>query len=227
MISAGYPIHELIHVDNATSDESFCASFYRTFKPAVQIRHYENLGVAKGYNRGYLNATGSHFLITGMDRLLPDNWLLKIKTYFERISSTGVISIYAPPVRQRDDYRKSRYHCQETKIRDLPVQSAIPFEARICSKEFFHKVGFLREDFDTYGYEDNEWGMRADRIAKAYGYINYIIPGLNAEHYGSDTDFIMEDGRTHREFKDSFIEKNKAKYEEIEREGFPYYNPYF
>lgn len=228
LVQADYPIHELIHVDNGTDDESFCDSFTRTFKPAIQVRHYANLGVSKGYNRGYLNATGSHVLITGMDRMLPPSWLKDISFYFKKIKNTGVISIYAPPVRSGDNYAETRYFGQpEREINGVRIQQAIPFEARICSREFFHKVGFLREDFDTYGYEDNEWGMRAMRVAKEMGYVNYVIPGLSATHLEEDKDFIMSNGQTHRAYKDSFLEKNKLKYEEIEQLGFPYYNPYF
>lgn len=228
LVEADYSIHELIHVDNGTDDNFFCENFVKTFKPEIQIRHYQNLGVSKGYNRGYLNASGTHVLITGMDRMLPAWWLKDISFYFKKIPNTGVISIYAPPVREGDNYSETRYFGQpELELNGLRIQPAIPFEARICSREFFNKVGFLREDFDTYGYEDNEWGMRAIRVAKEMGYINYVIPNLNASHLEQDKDFIMPDSQTHRAFKDSFLEKNRLHYEEIERQGFPYYNPYF
>lgn len=225
---SAYPVHELIHVDNATTDEDFCDTFASMFRPQVQIRHQSNLGVSKGYNRGYLNATGSHVLITGMDRLMPAGWLRDIALYFGKIPNTGVISIYAPPVRLGDNYRVSRYFERlPIHVNDFWIQPAVPFEARICSKEFFHKVGFLREDFDTYGFEDCEWGMRAERVARELGLINYVIPGLMANHLEEDKDFLMADGTTHRAYKDSFLEKNKIKYDEMAEQGFPYYNPYF
>lgn len=228
LVKADYPIHELIHVDNGSDDEDFCNSFAKTFKPSVQIRHHQNLGVPKGYNRGYLNATGTHVLITGMDRMLPPSWLKDIWFYFKKIPNTGVISIYTPSLRPDELYSETRYFGEpELELNGLRIQPAIPFEARICSREFFNKVGFLHEEFDTYGYEDNEWGMRAMRVAKENGYINYVIPNLNAEHLKEDEDFIMKDGRTYRSFKDSFLEKNKIKFEEIRNQGFPYYNPFF
>lgn len=226
--NAGYPIYELIHVDNATEDENFCNSFQKTFKPTYQIRNCHNLGVARGYNRGYLNATGSHVLITGMDRLMPEGWLKTIVEHFKAIPNTGVISVYGPPVREGDCYAFSRFFdLPDMEVNGLRIQLARPFEARICSRDFFHRVGFLREDFEMYGYEDNEWAMRAMREAGKSGLLNYIIPSLYAEHYKQDADFIMANGITHRAWKDSFIEKNKRKFEEIETEGFPYYNPYF
>lgn len=221
--NAEYDYHEIVHVDNASDNQEW---FDRMFFPEVSIRHTKNLGVSRGYNRGYLLATGSHVLITGMDRLMPPGWLKTLVKYFETIPQTGVISVYAPPVREGDDYKVTRYHGEQMTVNGLLIQPAIPFEARICSREFFLKCGFLREDFDTYGYEDNEWGMRADRVAKENGLINYVIPGFVAEHYKEDTDFMMRDGRGYREFKDSFLEANKRRYEDIERLGFPYYNPY-
>lgn len=219
--AAGDGIYELIHVDNGSTDGS--AKWMKPWLPDIQVIHCENLGVSRGYNRGYLLATGSHVLITGMDRLLPSGWLKTLVHYFAAIPNTGVISIYGPPIREGDVYTESRYHGPELVINGLPVQPAIPFEARICSREFFLKCGFLREDFDTYGYEDNEWGMRAGRVAQENGLINYIIPGLNAEHYQEAQD---PDGQKYRAWKDSFLEGNRLRYEEIERQRFPYYNPY-
>lgn len=221
---AGYDYHEVIHVDNGSDEHG--GRFDYLYSPEIVIRHSTNLGVSKGYNRGYLNATGSHVLITGMDRLLPQDWLKRIVHYFENIPQTGVISIYGPPIREGDDYTKSRYLGHDLTINGLKIQPAIPFEARICSRDFFLKCGFLREDFEMYGYEDNEWGMRANRIARENGLINYIIPGLDAEHYKDDSDFLMNTGQTHRAFKDSFLEGNRKRYEQLKRLGFPYYNPY-
>lgn len=223
--SAGYDYHEVIHVDNG-SLQSVSEMMRDYYNVEIQVQHQQNLGVSRGYNRGYLLATGSHVLITGMDRLLPENWLKTLIRYFETIPQTGVISIYGPPIRENDDYKISRYQGHDLTINDLTIQPSIPFEARMCSREFFLKCGFLREDFDTYGYEDNEWGMRANRVAHENGLINYIIPGLNAEHYKEDADFIMPNGQKHRDYKDSFLEGNRKRYEKIKKLGFPYYNPY-
>lgn len=223
---AGYPYHEVIHVDNG-SYQSVPKIMRDYYGVDTQIVHKTNLGVSKGYNRGYLNARGTHVLITGMDRLLPDNWLKTIAEHFEKIPQTGVISIYGPPVRQDDNYAESRFDGPEIEVNGLTIQPSLPFEARICSKEFFLKCGFLREDFEMYGYEDNEWGFRANRVAKENGMINYIIPSLYAEHYKEDQDFEMSNGQSYRSYKDSFLESNAKKFEEIRIQNFPYYNPYF
>lgn len=228
LFNAGYPVHEIIHVDNGSDDQQLCNMFREVFRPSVQIKNLTNTGVAKGYNRGYLNATGSHVLITGIDRLFPMHWLYNMVHHFEKIPNTGVISIYAPPVREGDHYPTTRFFGEpELEINGCRIQPAIPFEARMCSREFFLKCGFLREDFEMYGYEDNEWGMRANRVAKELGMINYIIPSLYAQHFQEEQDFIMDDGRSYKAYKDSFLEKNRLKYEEIEKLGFPYYNPFF
>ena len=63
IMSADYPIHELIHVDNG-SEPGFVEWFRNKFKPSTQIINDRNHGVAVGYNRGLAMATGTHVIMT-------------------------------------------------------------------------------------------------------------------------------------------------------------------
>lgn len=222
--NAGREIDELIHVDNG-SDPGFAQWFEAAFKPDIQVRHKTNLGVSKGYNRGLLLATGTHLIMTGIDRLMPDGWLNTAAEHFEAIENTGAIAIYLPPV---DDHTKTRYIGPEREIHKRKVQPSLMVEARIMRRDFFLKCGFFREDFGLYGHEDHEWMARAKRVAEKEGYFNYIIPGLQAEPYhGTDYHFHMPNGQTYHDFKKAqMTEESRKSLIAAHRAGYPYYNPY-
>lgn len=222
---SGYPIHELIHVDNG-SDPGFTDWFQEIFHPDIQLRHKTNLGVSRGYNRGMLLATGSHVIITGVDRLMPNNWVKTLVEHYEAIPNTGVISIYLPAV---DDHKKLRYRGEPLTINGKTIQPSAAKEARIIPRDFLLKCGFFREDFQIYGNEDHEWERRAHRTAQEAGLINYIIPGMIAEPYhGDDYHFLMPNGQGYHEFKKK-LEKspeNTAILNLANQLGNPFYNPY-
>lgn len=222
--SAGYPLHELIHVDNG-SEPGFTEWFKAAFNPDTQVINKTNLGVAAGYNRGLAMATGTHVVITGCDRIMPMGWLKKWVEAFEAIPDTGVISCYS-------NYEKdisSRYLDSEEILNEIKIRKAIPVEARMHSRDFLFKVGFFREDFGLYGYEDAEWSDRANTYAWANSFRNYTLPDLGIANHLSDDDFGSSvSGVSYRKFKDSIhpSEKNKNLFELCHKLGSPHYNPF-
>lgn len=219
--SAGYPLHEIVHVDNG-SEPGFCEWFKNTFKPSVQVIHDKNLGVAVGYNRGLLLATGTHQVITGCDRIMPKNWLKTWVECFQKIRHTGVISCYTGPHPER--MRAGPQH-----INGIWVQQALATEARMHSRKFLFDTGYWREDFGTYGYEDSEWANRAARVAKEQDLINYIVSGMGEAVQLRDDDFPHKiDGKSYRDFKNEIHAdpRRKALFNKCNQLGSPYYNPY-
>ncbi len=220
LLSAGYPIREIVHVDNG-SESGFADWFKRSFNPSVQILHAGNQGVARGYNRGLAIATSSHVVITGCDRIMPKDWLNTFVSYFEAIPQTGVVACYSGS-------HPERIRGSVLKVNGVEIQRAIPVEARMHSKDFLFGTGFWREDF-LYGYEDSEWSDRAERYAASKGLLNYIVPGMPFAEHLSENDFTeLVDGMTYREFKNKHHgdPKTKARWQECHRRGSPYYNPY-
>lgn len=216
--NAEYHISEIIHVDN-NSEHGFADWFKAEFHPSIQVRHRENLGVSRGYNTGMALAKGSHIVITGCDRLMPKAWLKTFVNAFEKIRNTGVISIYT--THKHDDIR---LRADKVTRNGITIQHAIPFEARMHSKEFLFKVGFFREDFGLYGFEDCEWADRAERVANQYNLINYIIPDMGlATHLSEGND------GSYLEFKirEADDERKRELVETCKLVGSPYYNPYF
>lgn len=215
--TAGYPIKEVIHVDNG-SDPGFPEWFRRTYDPEIQIIHRQNQGVSKGYNRGLLLATGSHLVITGCDRIMPIHWLKQWVEAYEAIPNTGIISCYSTSA-----YNDIRHESDPEDLNGIRIQRAMPFEARIIPRELQLSAGFFREDFGLYGYEDWEWRHRIERISKEQGLINYVLPDL-----GLATELDHGD---HGEYKDMKDREGKSEEKEymvmaMREKGNPYYNPY-
>lgn len=242
LASAGYPIHELIHVDQGSepytlsdlmdgeNDDAFgdfCDLFDHYFKPAVQVRHKQNVGVAAGYNRGFAMATGTHIAMTGCDRLMPDGWLKTWVDHIQAIPQTGVISCYSD---HEDGCLERRSRGPLTEINGMTIRPAAAMEARICSREFLYGAGFWREDFGLYGFEDAEWSDRADRYAAEKWLINYVIPSLPYARHAVDRGEFGQtiDGLSYQDWKNKTHADPRLRrlFSWCRDNGSPYYNPF-
>lgn len=215
---------ELIWVDNGSRDG--VRDVMKNFNPDVAILNRENLGVAKGYNRGIVLATGDWVVITGCDMLMPKNWLATFAEYVEKIPNTGVACMYSVT----PDKVPERIRGEKNVINGLPIIPAIPIERRIFRRELIQKAGHLREDFGLYGYEDCEAAFRYERVCKENGWLTYVIPDQIAEHLGTEgiSDFNGLDSKDYHEFKRREC-RNPAKEEKFRwcnENKFPYYTPY-
>lgn len=217
--SAGYPIREIIHVDNG-SEGDFADWFQKQFLPAIQIRHKENLGVAKGYNHGLLMTTSSHIVITGCDRIMPEGWLATWVDCFQKIPNTGAISQYTAKVGE-DKSMRTRGELET--INGIEILPSIVCEARMHSREYLLGVGFFREDFGLYGYEDCEWADRAEVYARNNGLINYILP---SQGYAIHLDFENHGDYLANKTKDTEDPRKPALVKYCHAAGSPHYNPY-
>lgn len=222
--NAGAPIDEFIWVDNGSTDHTH--DVMTSFEPDISVLHSKNLGVAKGYNHGYVLATGDWIVITGCDMLMPDNWLLTMKEYIEKIPDTGIACMYSQPIEKVPE----RIRGDRMSINGLELIPALPFGRRIVRRDLFKDIGYLREDFGLYGWEDVEWGERALRVCYEKGLRSYTIPNQVAEHLGTEG-VKMHDGKDPEEyhaFKRAEVQDPK-KQEVMNRcraEGFKYYTPF-
>ena len=219
---------EIIHVDNGSSDG--VSEFFRNeVRVDVQILNRENLGVAKGYNRGVVLATGSHIVITGCDRLMPDRWCERMRWGFENIPRTGLISCYTWPIeRTAERYRDPRgieEHAGEKII------NAMPMEAKMYPRDILKHIGHLREDFGLYGWEDNEWAVRVEKHCKNHDLKTYIFAeNWCAEHLGTEgvVPWNGKDDADYHAFKarEANDPKKQAVLSKVASQGNPYYTPY-
>jgi glycosyltransferase involved in cell wall biosynthesis len=196
------------------------------FNPDISVIHKENFGVAKGYNHGYVLATGDWIVITGCDMLMPENWLVTMKEYLEKVPQTGIACMYSQPM----DKVPERIRGERTIVNGMDLWPALPFGRRIVRRDLFKDIGYLREDFGLYGWEDVEWGERALRICKEKDLMCYAIPDKVAEHLGTEG-VKMADGKDpadYHAFKRAEVHDPK-KIELMNRcraEGYQYYNPF-
>ncbi len=194
----------------------------------ISILNRENLGVAKGYNRGLAMATGDYIVITGCDRIMPEGWLKTWLEYMEKIPHTGIISCYS----KTNDKVPERIHGNRTIMIGSAVSytRAIPMEARILSRDLFRKIGYFHEGLGLYAWEDILWSERAEKVTKELGLINYIIPGMVAEHLGDEgcDEYTGIDPKSYHDFKrkESQDPAKQKVCEEYRAAGHPYINPY-
>lgn len=222
---AGRPIDELVWVDNGSHDG--VREVMMGFNPDVAVLNKTNLGVAHGYNRGYALATGDYVVITGCDMLMPENWLVTMVEHIEKIPNTGVACMYSQPISKVPE----RIRGEEQVINGLRVRPALPFGRRILRRDLLtEKIGFLRQDFGLYGWEDVEWGERALRACAREGLLCYAIPDQVAEHLGTEG-VRMHDGKDpadYHAFKQAEVRDphKMVVMEKARSAGYPYYNPY-
>lgn len=220
--NAGRKIDELVWVDNGSTDG--VRDVMRGFNPDVSILHAENLGVAKGYNRGFAVSGGDWIVLTGCDMLMPDGWLATMERYAESLPSTDIVAMYSVPFEQ---CRERLYGEMLTSPDGLPYQRALPMGRRMMRRDVLSRAGYLREDFGLYGWEDVEWARRC----VARGLFCYAVPGMVAEHLGTEGVRMFKPGgdpQGYHEFKKAEV-SDPAKLQLMARcedQGYPYYNPY-
>ncbi|UOF82070.1 putative glycosyltransferase [Caudoviricetes sp.] len=224
LLNAGHDIDEIIWVDNGSTDS--VRDVMSKFNPDVSILNHENLGVAKGYNRGVVLATGSHIVITGCDRIMPDNWAKRFRECFEKISNTALVSCYSQPLDKVPERRRDTHK----NIDGIEIIPAMPMEAKCFPREILKDVGHIREDFGLYGWEDVEWGNRFERVAKEKGLLTYTLPDFTAVHLGNEGCEVFnkkEDPEYHAfKQKESGDPRKGEVMAKCRAENYPYYTPY-
>jgi GT2 family glycosyltransferase len=214
MANAGAPINELVWVDNGSTADVH--SIMRAYAPDATLLNKTNLGVSKGYNRGFALATGDYIVITDDDILMPEGWLATFIAYLVAIPHTGVACMFHHQVRDKvrpvEEFRGVKYH------------PCLPWGRRIVSRELLvKKIGYLCEDFGLYGLEDIEWAHRAVRICRLTGLVSYSIPGQYAYHLGPDhesTDYRAFKTRENDDPRKRELLEHRRTY------NYPYYNPF-
>jgi glycosyltransferase involved in cell wall biosynthesis len=222
LANANHPIDELIWVDNGSTDH--VRDVMREHGPDVCVLNKTNLGVAKGYNRGFALATGDYILITGCDMLMPDGWLAAFRAYLIAIPNTGVACMFHPT-------RAAELGDRVLHASGLAYQACTPWGRRIVSRELLtKKIGYLREDFGLYGWEDVEWGERAARVCREENLLTYSIPGFVPKHLGTEG-VRAHDGKDAADYhafkrREAVDPAKKATLERCRALGHPYFNPY-
>lgn len=213
---AGAPIDEFVWVDNGSTDH--VKEVMSALRPDVTVLNKTNLGVSKGFNRAYAMTSCDYVVIVDSDVRLPDGWLRTFQEYQTAIPNTGVSCILYREFKAAHVLKHSRWSNGLCYVPQFPV------ECRFVSRKLLQaKIGYLREDFGLYGWEDVEWRRRATRICHQEGLLTYAIPGRRAEHLGPSCE--TPEFRAFKEDQENDPRKEQlvCQYEHL---GFPYFNPY-
>lgn len=214
---AGASINELVWIDNGSTDS--VRDVVEQYHPDVTVLNKTNLGVAKGWNRGYALTTGDHLVMVDSDFLLPTDWLVTFKIYMTAIPRSGVACIL------HRDLRPDYVAASTRQINGFPYIPCHPVGCRFLTRDLLiAKIGYLREDFGLYGWEDVEWARRAVRVCRERRLLTYAIPNQRAEHLGTES----ADDPKYLAFKR--LQGGDARKRELLRhyaeQRFPYYSPY-
>lgn len=178
---AGFSDYELVMVDNGSTDGA--TEYARSLKPDTLVINKENMGVSHGYNRAMVMARGEFIVITGMDMLMPDNWMTCFLEHFEKIPNTGVASMYTCPlsgVPERARGGKPGEWIFE-EVNGLRIAKGMPFGRRMFRTSMLKHFGYFQH-FGLYGYEDIAWAGTVEKYCAEHGLRCYAIPDKVCEH---------------------------------------------
>jgi glycosyltransferase involved in cell wall biosynthesis len=190
--NAGREIDEIIWVDNGSVDTYYIDA-------DVTIINKKNLGVAKGYNRGFAMAAGDYIIITGSDTLMPDNWA----NIFLENAVNGIACMTSKNIEKHD-----------------------AVGPKIIDKRVFTMAGYIREDFGLYGYDDVEWGLRVQKEMECIGF-KCDFEHLGTEAIAPWSEDSLESKEYHKFKRDEIASSRKWNLlKKCKEEGYKYYNPY-
>lgn len=173
---SNHPIHEVIVVDDCSTDESVqIASRF----PCKVVKLESNVGAATARNRGAEAATGDVICFVDSDVVLPENALSIVSESFNSSDVSGVVGLLSNRIRYKNlcsRYKNSYMHY--TYMR-LPADVAV-FYTSIASikKDVFKACGEFDENYRSASIEDLEFGQRV----VSRGYRLCLNKSLQVEH---------------------------------------------
>ena len=182
VLSLEYPISEVVVVDNGSTDGSELLPSRLIGERAVAIRNSKNLGAPVGRNQGMRRAvdSGSDYVFTLDNDLTVAcdavGELVKVLEADPSISMAGALILF----RDRPDVIQSAgnlVNWTQNLVRTLGANQELSGQfvgcwdvdyvgsgAMLTRTGFIRKHGLFDETYLGYGYEDTEYGYRANRL---------------------------------------------------------------
>ena len=212
-----YPNHELIIVDNASSDETRLVLDAYAGRPNFRTLLLDrNRGFAGGNNAGIEAARGEYIVVINPDTIVTTGWLHRLLRPLLRDRSIGMS---APVTNFSGNQTRvaGRYSCLSTMqafasnlARDragetLEIQVA-PLLCAAISRALIEKVGMLDENYEIGMFEDDDFALRLRqagyRIVTAEDcFIHHFGNGSFRQLTPEESNRIFEKNRTHFENK--------------------------
>ena len=200
--TTSYSNHEIIIVDNNSSDDS--VSFLQTNYPSLQVIHLsKNYGFAKGYNEGLKQIRADYYMILNSDVEVHSDWIQPMAILLQ---SDGTIAACQPKVlsytnKKRFEYAgaaggwidKFGYPFAKGRIFDICEEDHGQYDdvssifwasgaAMFIRSDIFHEV----KGFDEYFFAHQEEIDFCWRLQLA-GYKVYVQPFSVVYHIGGGT----------------------------------------
>ena len=193
LATAGEVEIELLILDNGSTDTRIID--YCREKATVHLVEPVNIGVAKGFNKLFKQATGDFICTVGNDIIPTKNWLRDLVEYNQKIKDSGVGAIHCV-------LDKGRFN-EDVGI--YTTQAGLVYGISLFHKSLLKKIGGYNEDLSTYGYEDSEFCYRCITA----GLLNYYVPMQSSVHIGHDVGGDSE----YRKNKDLQLQAAHVKYQ--------------
>jgi GT2 family glycosyltransferase len=180
----------------------------------VKIFNKHNRGVAGGRNDGLYRAKGKYKMYIDDDILLPDSYMEEMIKIFKKIPEIGTVGVTV----ENQDW-------------PVKIKNGVTFQHKkgniggacaMIAPDVFERLGYLCQDYGTYGLEDPDLYYRL----KAINRWNVYLHPMKAKHIDPEND------PEYRKFKNRVYEKgskpmvmftrNKQKYDK----GHGLYIPY-
>jgi GT2 family glycosyltransferase/glycosyltransferase involved in cell wall biosynthesis len=189
--------HEIIAVDNASSDETIKA--LHKYPEVRLIQNERNVGFPGAINQGIAAAIGEHVLLLNNDTIVTDGWLERMVEILESHSGIGIVGPVSNKVSGVQLDKEAGY----TTIQEMHLYAAkksqerkgsvlefprIAFLCTLIKRSLLDNIGGLDERFAPGNYEDDDYCLRANLA----GYKTLVTQDVFVHHFGSKS--FLENG---------------------------------
>jgi GT2 family glycosyltransferase len=199
--------YRLILIDDKSTDPKinrYLKVQVKSFKNAVLITNYQNLGFVKSVNKGFSYVNSEFFILLNSDTEVPKNWLsrmVKPLVLEEKLASVTPFSNDATIFsfsEQKNLVNKTYKNLSLAKIdhvfSQLPLLNPVikvPTGVGFCmgiKSKYVNQIGFLSEEFGKGYGEENDWCMRALKAGLYHGVVNNLYI-----HHKSGSSFLKKE----------------------------------
>lgn len=183
-----YPYHEIILVDNASTDGSVELIEKEYGHVVTIVRNPKNLGFAEGVNTGIRNSRGEFIALLNSDATVKNNWLEQLVRKMQSSESLGMCAckVYLADREGildntgelfcRDGLNRTRGRLEpDTGQYDTSEDVLCPSGcAALYRRKMLEDVGFFDKHFFAYG-DDMDIGLRGRMLGYQAAYVSSAI----------------------------------------------------